>query len=247
MNQVYFKRVASDQEVVDREALERVSAERKALSVNKMMESPAGVLKRILSAGRESDLQPDAKGKRSGAGISRQLNVVEESVEKYLSGKREGKGDGPELSEVAGAIFNMKEELIEALEVQKSQGVFYSNEQEIVDKVNEITDTVLIQLIKDEYRSGEISVPRLAQILKRLVPNPLDLKRLLPKIKEALLEEGMPLSDFLSLVKELSHELQDEELSRILLEKSENFCRDSSPLPVRCTCLPLHRQAQTGG
>ena len=230
MNQVFFKRVATDQEVVDREALERVAAERKALSVEKMMESPAGVLKRILLAGRESDLQTDAKGKRSGAGIFRQLNVVEQSVEKYLSDKREGKGDGPELSEVAGAVFNMKEELIEALEVQKSQGVFYSNEQEIVDKVNEIADNVLIQLIKDEYRSGETSVPRLAQILKRLVPNPLDLKRLLPKIKEALLEEGMPISDFLSLVKELSQELQDEELSRILLEGAEEIGLDGVEL-----------------
>lgn len=230
MNQVYFKRVATDQEVVDREALERASAERNTQTIKKITESPAEILKRIMAAGRDSDGQVDGKSKHSGAGISRQLEVIDESVGKYLSDRREGKVDGPDIAEVADGVRNMKEELVQALEAQKSQGVFYSNEQEILDKADEIADSVVIQLIKDEYRSGEISVPRLAQILKRLVPNPQDLKRLLPKIKEALLEEGMTLSDFLNLVNELSHELQNEELSKVLLESAEEVGLDGVEL-----------------
>ena len=226
MNKVYFKRVDTDHEVVHRETLEGASAQ----TIKAITENPAQMLRRILAAGRDADAQVDGKGKLSGAGISRQLGLIEESVAKYISDKREGKGDGPAISEVADAVFNMKEELIQALETQKSQGVFYSNEQEILDKANEITDDVVIQLIRDEYRSGEISVPRLAQILKRLVPDPQDLKRLLPKIKEALLEEGMSLSDFFSLVNELSHELQNEELSKVLLEGAEEVGLDGVEL-----------------
>jgi chorismate mutase len=225
MNTVYFKRVDADHEVVHRDDLEG-----SAQTVKRLTESPAQMLRRIMAAGRDSDGRVDNEGKLSGAGISRQLGLIRESVGKYLSDKGEGKVDGPELSEVADAVFDMREELVQALEAQRSQGVFYSNEQEILDKANEITDNVVIQLIKDEYRSGEISVPRLAHILKRLVPNPLDLKRLLPKIKEALLEEGMTLSDFLSLVKELSHELQDEELSKVLLESAEEVGLDGVEL-----------------
>jgi GGDEF domain-containing protein len=225
LNTVYFKRVDTDHEVVHRDDLKG-----SAQTVKRLTESPSKMLRRILAAGRDSDGQVDGEGKLSGEGISRQLGLIGESVGKYLSDRREGKLDGPDLSEVADAVSNMKEELVQALEAQKSEGVFYSNEQEILDKANEITDNVVIQLIKDEYRSGEISVPRLAQILKRLVPNPQDLKRLLPKIKEALLEEGMSLSDFLSLVNELSHELQNEELSKVLLESAEEVGLDGVEL-----------------
>jgi hypothetical protein len=225
MNTVYFKRVDTDHEVVHRDDLEGLSTQ----SVKRLTESPSQMLRRIFAAGRDSG-RADGEGKVSGEGISRQLGMMGESVEKYLADRREGKVDGPELSEVADAVSNMKKELVQALEDQKSQGVFYSNEQEILDKANEITDNVVIQVIRDEYRSGEISVPRLAQILKRLVPNPQDLKRLLPKIKEALLEEGMTLSDFLNLVNELSHELQNEELSKVLLESAEEVGLDGVEL-----------------
>ena len=154
MNTVYFKRVDADHEVVHRDDLEG-----SAQTVKRLTESPAQMLRRIMAAGRDSDGRVDNEGKLSGAGISRQLGLIRESVGKYLSDKGEGKVDGPELSEVADAVFDMREELVQALEAQRSQGVFYSNEQEILDKANEITDNVVIQLIKDEYRSGEICSP----------------------------------------------------------------------------------------
>jgi hypothetical protein len=50
---------------------------------------------------------------------------------------------------------------------------------------------------------------------------PGELKRLLPKIKTALLEDGMQLVDYLKMVDELSNELQDEELSKILQQSAE--------------------------
>jgi hypothetical protein len=141
-----------------------------------------------------------------------------------------GKGGGAEMSEIAAAVFSVKRQLINGIELQKSLGIAYPNEQEILDKADEITDSVLIKLIKDEYQSGQISVARMAYILKRLIPDSNELKRLLPKIKQALLEEGMPLSDYLHLVQSLSNELQDEELSKILQKSAEEVGLDGADL-----------------
>jgi len=145
-------------------------------------------------------------------------------------GLGEGEGGGAELPELAAAVFDMKKQLINGIELQKSLGVSYPNEEEILDKANEITDNVLIQLIRDEYKSGGISTARLAQILKRLVPEANELKRILPKIKEALLGEGMSLADYLNLVQELSNELQSEELSKILQESADTVGLDGADL-----------------
>ena len=144
------------------------------------------------------------------------MNMIEVEVNKNLSGLSDA-----DLSSLAEAVFEMKRQLIKGIELQKSTGTTYSNEEALLDKANEIADRVVLKLIKDEYKSGKISTSRLAQILKRLVPEPGELKRLLPKIKNALLEEGMQLADYLKMVNELSNELQDEELSKILQQSAE--------------------------
>jgi len=84
----------------------------------------------------------------------------------------------------------MKRQLIKGIQLQKSRGTAYSNEKALLDKANEIADRVVLKLIKDEYRSGKISASRLAQILKRLVPEPGELKRFCPKSKTPFLKKG---------------------------------------------------------
>lgn len=249
LNHFFFKKVATDEEVISRDTLELEAMpfektsdgqsgsktrfmERilesvlmedfgKALTVKNITENPAEVSNNMIAADLATYRQSDAPDKQPGLVLVHQLQMMEEAVEKHLSGIDEGEGGGDELSELAEAVFDMKRELINGIEHQKSLGVYYANEQEILDKANEITDNVLLQLIKDEYKSGQTSTKRLAQILKRLVPDVNELKRLLPKIKKALLEEGMPLSEYLNLVQELSNELQSEELSKILRESAE--------------------------
>ena len=154
-------------------------------------------------------------------------------------GGGEGEGGGAELSELAASVFDMKRQLISGIERQKSLGVTYSNEEEIIDKANEITDNVLIQLVKEEYKSGQISTSRLAHILKRLVPDIKELKRLMPKIKAALLGEGMPLAEYLDLVQELSSELESEELSKILKESAEMSGLDGDELVEEVKSNPV--------
>ena len=230
INHVFFKKVSRDEEVVSRKdynkikadgkedgsapskkmfmdmVLESIIAEEfgKSLTVKNLIDHPVEISNQMIDADLRSVQQSDAVDRSHGPVLAHQLNIIEAEVDNNLSGL----GDA-DLSSLAEAVFDMKRQLIKGIELQKSTGTAYSNEEALLDKANEIADRVVLKLIKDEYKSGKISTSRLAQILKRLVPEPGELKRLLPKIKNALLEEGMQLADYLKMVDELSNELQD--------------------------------------
>jgi hypothetical protein len=107
------------------------------------------------------------------------------------------------------------------LRPKKTLGVIYENEEHILDEANALTDQVLIQLVRKEYHEGNISTERLAQILRRMVPEPAKLKRLLPLLKDALIEEGMPISEFMGLMDALGKELHNEELVKTFQKSAE--------------------------
>jgi hypothetical protein len=127
------------------------------------------------------------------------------------------------LSELAYAVADMRDELIKGIQAQKTLGVIYENEEQIIDEANALTDQVLIQLVRSEYQKGEISIERLAQIIRRMVPEPTELKRLLPLLKNALNEEGMSSSEFLKLMEALGSELKNEELVKIFQTSAEEI------------------------
>jgi hypothetical protein len=117
----------------------------------------------------------------------------------------------------------MRDELIKGIQAQKTLGVIYENEEQIIDEANDLTDQVLIQLVKNEYKKGEISVERLAQIIRRMVPEPTELKRLMPLLKDALNDEGMSSSEFLKLMDALGKELKNEELTKMFQKSAEEI------------------------
>ena len=157
--------------------------------------------------------------------LFQQLEVMHAEVEKHIAGKSD-----VAIEDLAGAVFDMKKQLLEGIEVQKTLGVAYENEADIVESANELTDNILIELIKEEYQKGEISTARMAQILRRLVPEADELKRLLPKIKAALLEQGMSHTQYLEMVQALSKELQGEGLAAILQESGDEIGVEGSQL-----------------
>jgi hypothetical protein len=178
--------------------------------------------------------QYENEGPRPGQFLLHQLEVLEQDVERNLS-----EGRNVDLPEIADALFDMRQKLTEGIEAQKAMGVAYSNEEEVFSKASEITDKVLIRLIKEEYKGGEISVSRLAQILCRLIPETNELKRLLPMIKSALLEAGMSQADFMSLIQELGKELQSDGLAGILAESAEEIGIDGGDLIQQVKENPL--------
>jgi hypothetical protein len=89
-----------------------------------------------------------------GGLLFQQLDVMRIEVEKHL----DGKGDVA-IADLAGAVFDMKKQLLEGIEAQKALGVAYENEAAILENANELTDRVLIQLVKDEYQKAKLRRP----------------------------------------------------------------------------------------
>lgn len=206
----------------------------KNLNLNNLLINTAGLSKEMIAADLSAVKQHNSKnpnpndianpddGKKEelcpGQFLLHQLSVLDHDMERSLSEER-----AAELPKIADALFDMRQKLIEGIEAQKALGVAYANEEEIISKTTEITDKVLIRLIKEEYKTGKTSVSRLARILCRLIPEADELKRLLPKIKAALLEEGMSQADFIDLIRNLGNELESDGLVNILSEGAEEI------------------------
>jgi len=197
----------------------------KPIAIEHILDNPAGVSKQLVEADISGQLRPGENKRNPGSILMRQLDLVKQELvnEPFEAG-------ASSLSDVAAAVLELKEQLLAGMENQKALGTVYSHEEKILDKVNDITDDVILQLVKEEYQAGQLSPKRLAQILRRLIPETDELKRLLPKIKTILLQAGMPLKDYLEIIKTLGKELQSEELARVFEESAEQIGIDGESL-----------------
>ncbi|MDL2274938.1 GGDEF domain-containing protein [Desulfosarcina sp. OttesenSCG-928-G10] len=168
-------------------------------------------------------------GYRVGSGSGGRRGVLLLQQMEALEIQMADRGD-ISLNALADAVFNMKKQLIEELESQKALGVAYENEAAILEKADALTDQVLIRLIRNEYKKGQISPERMAQLITRLIPEATALKRLLPQIKKAFFEEGMSAAQYLELVRELEKELQNENLAGIIRRSGEDIGVDGNQL-----------------
>ncbi len=113
-------------------------------------------------------------------------------------------------------IYKIKENVLDNIKLQRETGKLIAAHELAVTEINHISYRVIVRLIKEEYRSDrKISVKRLAQIIRRMLPDIKELKYLLPQLKDGLFAEGMSPSDYLTLVKELSKELESDGLIQI--------------------------------
>ncbi len=244
INHVFYQKVTADDEVVDRRLFEQFSAGsasgttahgtdevlglmaesvlmeelEKSLSLQSIIESPTGASRKIIAADQAAAGSGEPGAPAAGDVIMAQLQRIREQVDPSSSAAAK-----PDLSELADAVFAMKKNLLDGIAARKAEGIVYQNEREIIEETQALTDQVLIQLVCEEYQQGKISVQRLAQILRRLVPEPAELQRLMPKIKAALLAEGMELHEFLQLTRELKKELQSEDLVTALEKSAEQL------------------------
>jgi len=274
LNHVMFTKITVDEKVISRDVAQELSQEaskedldrsRKALydmlfesaltdelqqslTINSLLQDPTEASRKVIQLDLKRCQQSDAKDRRPGPVLLNQLQTLGKELENGLE-----RQDSLELSQLAGAVYALKRQLLEGIEAQKTLDVRYANEESIRSEANEIADNVLVRLVREEYKGGKISAARLAEILRRLIPETDELKRVLPKIRRALLEEGMPLEEYSRLVQELAKELQSEELTRVLQESSSEAGVDGKELiqeikrnPVRvaeliCLAAEVHK------
>lgn len=188
------------------------------LTLASLLEDPSAVGRRLLGTGPDSEpasMDPRARGEALIDGIRR----LRAQVEKQQAGLQ---GTGA-MDAMVEAVFKLRQEVQEGARSRMARGEILADQGAVFREMDDLTDQVMVQLVREEYKKGQISVKRLAQILRRMMPDVRELRRLLPRLKEALLADGMPLADYLQLVKELERELQSEELAAVLEEGAEDI------------------------
>ena len=261
INHIFYQKVTEDDQVVAKsvaEESERLSGELDSsrhyqealgmiagkllmeeldqnISLKSLLADPAGFSHDLVARGLSA-----GPGQGAGDGppaqpysITGHLSALSSEIKQVLSG-----GAPVPLSELAEALVKMKRELLSEIEAQKSLGIILDRDGEVRDQAEELTDAVILELVRKEYDQGKTPVERLAFVLQRIVPLPQDLKRLLPKIKDCLVAEGMPLADFSKLIKQLGEDLQNEELVHAIHQGAEEIGVDGSDLLGRLQSDP---------
>ncbi|MBN1307318.1 MAG: hypothetical protein JXA18_05340 [Chitinispirillaceae bacterium] len=131
--------------------------------------------------------------------------------------------NAPSVDLLLNAIYELKVDLQEAIAVQKETGKLLASTDSLNDEMDSLTCDVILKLVREEYGSGGIALRRLAEIIRRMLPDHNELKRLLPRLKPALLEAGMSLSDYLQLIRTLNIEFDSESLAGTLQEAASGI------------------------
>src|SRR6056297_538660 len=173
-----------------------------------LVDQPANLSGQVLATSRAGD-----EGRRS---VIKQLRSL----------RREVTGSGEHdvsMSDVMDALAQVRGELSNALAGQDEIARFLAeNGGEVLDEVDQLTYDTVLSIILDEYRGGTTSVKRLAQIMRRIMPDSRDIKRFVPMLKQGLIDAGMPLDEYVRFVNELSEELQSDALISALERGSES-------------------------
>lgn len=127
------------------------------------------------------------------------------------------------LNTMLDNLNEIRKTLAEAVETSKINGNYHGSADIVTSQLNELTCQTVLKLIKQEYGHGAVSVKRLAQIIRRLLPGLNELRQLLPGIKALLIEEGMTLDVYLQLIKVLNVEIDSETLADSLGSAAEKI------------------------
>jgi hypothetical protein len=238
INYVVYKKVTLDEAIVTKDVLsetQQLLSNQHALGTGAyVLAEPGRIIKELseIISLRDSVIEHDDSG--TGAADSSKLSQADydkfittqiKSINNQLTSSEKSE-DGASLTpaEMLETIYKLKENVLENIKLQRETGKLISTHELTISEINQISYQVIVRLIKEEYRGDrKISFKRLAQIIRRMLPDIKELKYLLPQLKDGLFAEGMSPSDYLSLVKELSKELDSDGLIQIMVEASDQI------------------------
>ena len=114
---------------------------------------------------------------------------------------------GFSVEELLAGIYAMRSEMIGLVKSQQTleQGLA---EEEVEAATDAAFDETVCKIILEEYRASKGNARRVSQVLGRVVPGKKELRRILPKLKDAFLAAGHDLTLWYGMVKELSAVVQ---------------------------------------
>ncbi|MGM0657015.1 MAG: hypothetical protein ACQET0_00380 [Pseudomonadota bacterium] len=236
VNHVVLRKFTRDDEVIDREGLEELtglaeqavssgneagdaaepsealmSRVEKIFSMHALMKQPERMAETLLETSSADPVQQ--------AGIVEQIRMLGSRIERGAAAKDESFS----LDEVMQAVGHVREEVSRGLAGQEETARLMAESGGVLSELDQLTCRTVVSIVRDEYRQGRVSAERLAQIIRRVLPESRDLKRLLPMLKQALLDEGMPLGDYIEFVNQLTAELQSDELVKMLEQGADSI------------------------
>lgn len=131
--------------------------------------------------------------------------------------------DAQSVDTLLNAVLELKVNLSEALEAHKLTGKILAAAEPAQKEMDKLTCDVLARLIREEYSKGAISTKRLAQIVRRMLPDLSELKRVLPMLKNMLIEDGMSLGDYLLLVRSIDMEVENDSISELISDAASGI------------------------
>jgi hypothetical protein len=160
----------------------------------------------------------------SPQGVPSRPSTVASTVAGLGSQVRQAATTGQVSSEnLLEAVMVLREECFGHIRDFNTAGLIEEDMGTVVGEVEKLTHETIIHLLREEYRSGEVSVKRIAQILRRMLPDRRELRRLLPLLKEALTGAGMPYVKYIELINELKNELEGDQVVTAIAEATREI------------------------
>jgi len=204
-NTIRYQKVMEGQMVVD-ESVGRVA---KTLSPGIDIDNDVAILKRLAAAAPAADRKMASS---IAARVAELRTIIDGNMRSASSS-----------DELVAALAALNRDIARQLDIERASGAIMHASERALGDAERLTFDTLVRIVREEYHKGAVEIRRLAQIIRRLLPDVADLKRLLPRLKTALLGAGMSEDDYLRLMEELAGELEKDGLTDLLRKAGDEI------------------------
>ncbi len=230
-NHIVYRKLTSDQKVVSKNA-DGLAADGPSRYGGGVAERVLQELEGFMSLGRLAD-EPEAAGENladslASGGDSSRVKLIEHLRNLAQEIEHGGSVGASKLSpeDLFLAMNTLRQRVRQSIAARQDMETILSDQGEVIGEIDQLTYTTLISLVREEYRGSNYSARRTAQIINRMLPDPQELRKLLPQLKQALIQEGMSLKDYGELIHYLSIGLRGEHLVQALEDGADSIGLD---------------------
>lgn len=230
-NHIVYRKLTSDQKVVSRNAA-GAAAHGPSRYASGVAERVLHELDSFMSLGRLA-AEPEVAGDDLAHSLTdgdepARLKLIEHLRNLAQEIERGGSVGASSLSpeDLFLAMNTLRQRVRQSIASRQDMETVLSEQGEVISEIDQLTYSTLVSLVREEYRGSNYSARRTAQVINRMLPDPRELRRLLPQLKQALIQEGMSLKDYGELIHQLSTGLRGEHLVQALEGGAESIGMD---------------------
>ncbi len=230
-NHIVYRKLTSDQKVVSKEA-EGVAADGPSRYAGGAAVRVLHELEDFMSLSRLAG-DPEEAGARLADSVAEGDETARGQLIEHLQNlaREIESGDSVGASSLSPedlflAMNTLRQRVRQSIAARQDVETVLSERGEVISEVDQLTYSTLISLVCEEFRGGSYSAQRMAQIINRMLPEPQELRRILPQLKQALIHEGMSLRAYNELIHQLSISVRGEHLVQALESGAESIGLD---------------------